>query len=84
MPEQKSSPDLRKCANPDCEQKFHRLGTGCLTVAHLSDPEAWGLPTHVKQKAVWLCEKCSARYLVRLDQKAHTIHLVHKHRGHAA
>jgi hypothetical protein len=72
------APDVGKCANSECHHRFHRLGEGKVWAFSVSDPHAWGLPAHLRQKAVWLCDECAARMYVRLDRKHHSIQLVHK------
>ena len=59
--------ELRKCANPECEAEFKRLGTGRIYTMPVSNPQAWGLPPHVRQKVVWLCAKCAAGNQVKFD-----------------
>jgi hypothetical protein len=70
--------DIATCINPDCAQKFLRLGEGYLTAYDVSDPVAWGLPPYAKQKVVWICEECSRLYFIRLDRRHHTVSLVHR------
>jgi hypothetical protein len=68
--------DLSACANPECSSKFVRFGDGELYVFHVADPQAWGLPSHAKQKVFWLCEKCSPGFFVRLDRRNHSAQVV--------
>jgi len=49
---------LGKCINPDCQAEFKRLGTGRIYSLQVTEPQAWGLPAHVRQKVVWLCSAC--------------------------
>ena len=70
--------DISTCANPDCGSKFQRLGDGELSVFHITDPQAWGLSPHVKQKVIWLCNGCCEQYYVRIDRRHHSAQLVHK------
>src|SRR5271165_6600025 len=58
---------LGKCANPECNCEFKRLGTGRIYSLQVRDPERWGLPAHMKQKVVWLCAKCNYMKEVRFD-----------------
>ncbi len=81
---QQVSAEISKCANPECKRRFHRLGQGCLKVLPVTDPLAWGLPEHVKQKVVWICEVCSARYYVRFDRRRHSVQLISRSRAQAA
>jgi hypothetical protein len=60
---------LGKCANPECQAEFKRLGTGRIYSLPVTDPQAWGLPPHVKQKVVWLCSKCAATNHVEFDKQ---------------
>ena len=70
--------DVSTCANPACEGKFVRLGDGELSVFPITDPQAWGLPPHVKQKVIWLCNGCCEQYYVRIDRRHHCAQLVRK------
>jgi hypothetical protein len=76
-------PDVNECANPSCSAKFLRLGEGHLSVFPVDDPNAWGLPKHSRQKAVWLCNECASTMYVRLDRRRHLIHVAHKPQGHS-
>lgn len=60
---------LGKCANPDCNAEFKRLGSGKIFTQGVSDPEAWGLPHNIRQKVVWLCSNCAMTKDVRFDQE---------------
>jgi hypothetical protein len=68
--------DVSACANPECASKFVRFGEGELFVFPIADPNAWGLPSHAKQKVLWLCEKCSSVLFVRLDRRHHSAQIV--------
>ena len=70
--------NVSTCAVPGCDSKFQRLGDGELFVSHISDPKAWGLPPHVKQKVIWLCDGCCHEYHVRFDRRHHSAQLVRK------
>ena len=70
--------DVSTCANPECKSKFVRLGDGELFVFPVLDPEGWGLPRNVKQKAFWLCDGCCSKYYVRVDRRHHAARIVHK------
>jgi hypothetical protein len=74
------TPRISICANPNCGSKFMRLGEGRLAVFSVNNSEAWGLPKHKKQKAVWLCNECASQMYVRLDRLHHAVQLVYKHR----
>ncbi len=60
---------LGKCANPDCDSEFKRLGTGRIYTLLVRNPQRWGLPEHVKQKVVWLCDECDHDKKIRFDQE---------------
>lgn len=60
---------LGKCANPSCRTEFKRLGTGRIFSSHVKQPQAWGLPSDVHQKVVWLCGHCAASHRVVFDQQ---------------
>lgn len=70
--------DVSVCANPECQSKFVRFGEGELFVFAVNDPESWGLPLHVKQKVLWLCERCCSRYYVRFDRRHHSAQVIHR------
>lgn len=70
--------DVSTCANPNCRAKFNRLGDGELFVFHVTDPKAWGVPSHTKQKVFWLCDGCCTKYRIRLDHRHHVAQVVHK------
>jgi hypothetical protein len=61
--------ELGKCANPECNAEFKRLGTGRIYTLPVSNPQAWGLPPHVRQMVVWLCAKCAAGNDVEFDKQ---------------
>lgn len=72
------NPDVSTCANPSCSNPFTRLCEGHLYAFPVSDSEEWGLPSHIKQKAVWLCQQCAETLYVRLDRKHHRVQVAHK------
>ena len=63
------APELGKCANPECNAEFKRLGTGRIYTLPVRDPVAWGLPRHTRQKVVWLCAQCAAANQVEFDKQ---------------
>ncbi len=63
------APGLGKCANPDCKTEFKRLGTGKIYTLPVTEPQAWGLPPHIRQKVVWLCAKCAITRDVEFDRE---------------
>jgi len=72
------NPDISSCANPKCGSEFKRLGEGRLAVYLVDDPVAWGLPEHIKQKALWLCDACDSQMYIRLDRRRHVVRFVRK------
>jgi len=74
--------ELGKCANPECNAEFKRLGTGKIYTLPVSDPQAWGLPPHNKQKVVWLCSKCAATRQVEFDRQHCQVLLVDRRQAH--
>ena len=60
---------LGKCANPDCGSEFKRLGTGRIYTLQVRNPQSWGLPERVKQKVVWLCDRCNHYKKIRFDHE---------------
>jgi hypothetical protein len=73
------APDVSKCASSECNRRFHKLGEGKVWAFPIFDPESWGLPAHLRQKIVWLCDRCAEEMYVRLDRKHHVIQLVQRH-----
>lgn len=76
-----SAPVLGKCANPECKTEFKRLGTGKIYTLAVDHPESWGLPSHIRQKVVWLCAKCAANSHVEFDQKQCQVRIVGREQG---
>lgn len=73
---------LGKCANPDCEIEFKRLGTGKIYSSPVKQPQDWGLPAHNRQKVVWLCSRCAMSHRVIFDQQRCQVLVVHNERVH--
>lgn len=63
--------NVSTCANPQCEQKFKRLGDGKLYVrpAEKSD-------SGITQKALWLCSGCAESFDLRYDRRKQEYRLV--------
>ncbi len=74
------APALGKCANPECKTEFKRLGAGKIYTAPVKEPQAWGLPPHVKQKVVWLCARCAMTKHVEFDQQHCQVLIVSRQR----
>lgn len=66
------SASLSKCANPECETPFRKLGEGKLYVRR---PEKGA----AQQKALWLCAACVEVFDLRYDRRKQEFVLV-KHR----
>jgi hypothetical protein len=62
--------NLSKCANPECGERFRRLGDGKLFVRPVASDG--------KQKALWLCQKCSLHFDLRFDRQHEEFHLVRR------
>lgn len=73
---------LGKCVNPGCRADFKRLGTGKIFSSPIKQPQAWGLPSHIRQKVVWLCAKCAANHKVVFDQQRCQVLVVNIERVH--
>jgi hypothetical protein len=69
-----------KCANPECQAEFKRLGTGRIYTLQVTKSQAWGLPGHIKQKVAWLCPRCAPIYDVEFDQQHCQVSLVRRER----
>jgi hypothetical protein len=67
--------NVSKCANPQCEQEFKKLGEGKLFVrrGEKGDKDS-------KQKALWLCEECAVQFDLRYDRHQREYHLVRRRR----
>jgi hypothetical protein len=75
-------PQIGKCANPDCRAEFKRLGTGKIYSLPVTQPQAWGLPSNIKQKVVWLCANCASSNNVEFDEQRFQVHVVTRQRSH--
>jgi hypothetical protein len=62
---------VSKCANPECDVRFKRLGDGKLFVRP-AEKSGKGL----KQKAMWLCQECALHFELRYRHEE--FHLVHR------
>ena len=75
---------VEKCANPECQAEFKRLGSGKLYSLPVSRSQAWGLPAHIKQKVVWLCSRCALTREVEFDVQHCQVLLVKRSNFRAA
>ncbi len=68
--------DVSKCANPQCDRVFKRLGEGKLFVraAEMSESGA-------TQKTLWLCELCSKQFDLRFDRRQKEFRMVRHRRA---
>jgi hypothetical protein len=68
--------NVSKCANPQCDQEFKKLGEGKLFVrrAEKGDKES-------TQKALWLCNTCAEQFDLRYDRRVQEYHLVRRRRA---
>jgi hypothetical protein len=64
--------NLSKCANPECGERFKRLGDGKLFVRPAASNGKQ------KQKALWLCQECSRQFDLRYDRQHEEFHLVRR------
>ena len=67
--------NVSKCANPECDHEFRRLGEGRLFVRP-AEKSASG----ITQKALWLCSSCAEHLELRFDRREQQYHLVHRRR----
>ena len=67
--------NISECANPECERKFERMGTGKVFV-HPAKKEEQG----TKQKALWLCENCLKTFELQHDEVRQEFVLVRRQR----
>jgi|SRR5471030_2572027 hypothetical protein len=63
--------NVSKCANPQCEQKFKRLGEGKLYVRPAEKSNSG-----ITQKALWLCSGCAETFDLRYDRRKEEYRLV--------
>ena len=65
--------NVSKCANPQCENKFKKMGEGKLFVrrAEKGDKDS-------TQKALWLCSTCVTQFDLRFDRRQREFHLVRR------
>lgn len=67
--------NVSRCANPQCNKEFKRLGEGKLFVRPAAN-SAKGL----KQRALWLCASCAEQFDLRYDRRKQEFHLVRRRR----
>ncbi len=65
---------LSKCFNPECSERFHRLGTGIL----VSREELTRRHRAVTEKDLhpeyfWLCPRCSLTFALDFDRPTETV-----------
>lgn len=48
----------------------------------VTDATRWGLPSHMKQKVVWLCSKCASTKEVRFDGEHYQVLIVSRLKQH--
>ena len=65
--------NLASCANPECGNKFRRLGEGKLFVRPAGKSD-----TALTQKALWLCSECAERFDLRYDRRLEEYSLVRR------
>lgn len=59
---------VSKCANPECQREFRKLGEGKLYAGRRDNVQ--GGP-----HAMWLCGECALRFELRYDRGNHQFHL---------
>jgi len=74
MPATMIESSIAKCANPDCDAKFRRLGVGKLYLQASHSPE--NRTGERVQKAAWVCERCALRFTVRYNDETRSFILV--------
>ena len=55
---------------------------GKIYTSPVKQPQAWGLPPHIKQKVVWLCGKCATSHKVVFDQQRCQVLVINHERVH--
>jgi hypothetical protein len=66
--------NVSRCANPECDHKFKRLGEGKLFVRPSGKSD-----NGLTQKALWLCPECAQQFDLRYDRRLQEYHLI-RHR----
>ena len=66
---------VSKCANPECQNEFKKLGEGKLFVRR---PEAGA--RDAQQLARWLCTSCAEHFDLRYDRRKQEFNLIHHRR----
>jgi hypothetical protein len=69
-------PKVSKCANPQCHNKFKRLGEGRL---YLHPPMKESRTRQMS--AAWLCSQCVRSHTMRFDATHHSFVLVRTERA---
>jgi hypothetical protein len=63
--------NISRCANPQCENEFKRLGEGKLFVRRAEKGD-----TGFAQKTLWLCAVCAEHFDLRYDRRRQEYRLV--------
>lgn len=66
--------NVSRCANPQCDHEFKRLGEGKLFVRSSGESN-----NGLTQKALWLCPECAQQFDLRYDRRLQEYHLI-RHR----
>ncbi len=65
---------LSKCFNPDCSQRFQRLGTGTLvSLEQLTRQSRSITDKELRTEYFWLCPGCSLTFALDFDCRTETV-----------
>lgn len=67
---------LSKCFNPDCSERFHRLGTGTLvSLEELMRRSHSVTEKEPRTEYFWLCPRCSLTFALDFDPRTEAVAL---------
>ena len=70
---------LSKCFNPDCTERFHRLGTGSLvSLEELIRRSRSVIEKEPRTEYFWLCSRCSLTFALDFDRRTEVVVLTPK------
>ena len=65
---------LSKCFNPDCSERFHRLGTGTLvSLEGLMGRSRAVTEKEPRTEYFWLCPRCSLTFALDFDRHTEAV-----------
>ena len=65
---------LSKCFNPECSERFHRMGTGMLVSREeLTQRRRAVTEKELQPEFFWLCSRCSVTFTLDFDRLTETV-----------